>query len=209
MEKKLLIESGGYLKRPSVIKEEEGSAAGGKWTAPVWKIGEMNLNGRIYSMPLALRMVDEQRVTVAYDGHDVNWMTGEEYGIAKAVCSNPRIEDNLLVVDIDFVDKAYEEKLLALMEKGIQIGVSSVGYGEVDPATCMIIPESYELLRFLDFVVCPAGEVYAKIGEKARIQRQRRSVETVVKTEADEAMAERRSKVAEGLANLFVRRRKA
>lgn len=206
MEKKLLIESDGYLKRPSVIKEEEGSTSG-KWTAPVWRIGELNLNGRIYSMPLAQRMVDENRTTVAYDGHDVNWITGEEYGIAKAVCSNPRIEDNLLVVDIDFVDKAYEEKLRTLMEKGIQIGVSSVGFGEVDPATCMIIPESYELLRFLDFVVCPAGEVYAKIGEEARNTRRRLSTEAMARAEAEKAMAERRSKVAEGLADFMTRRK--
>lgn len=204
MEKKLLIESGGHLSRPVALKEEEGKK--GKWTAPVWKIGEMNLNGRIYSMPLAERIVAENPVTVAYDGHDVNWVTGEEYGIVKAVCSNPRIEDMQLIVDIDFVDKAYEEKLLALMDKGIQIGVSSVGWGEQDPVSGIIIPETYELLRFLDFVICPAGEVYANIGEKARTQRQRRSAEPVGKAEADEAMAERRSEVAKGLARLLRRR---
>ena len=205
MEKKLLIESGGYLAKPAVMKESEG-AGKTKWSAPVWKIGEMNLNGRIYSMPLAQRIVEEKPVTVAYDGHDVNWVTGEEYGIAKAVCLNPRIEDMQLWVDIEFVDEKYEQLLLTLMEKGIQIGVSSVGWGEQDPVSGIIIPESYELLRFLDFVVCPAGEVYAKINEKARNQRQRRSGETVVKTEADEAMAERRSRVAEDLARLLTRR---
>ena len=142
---------------------------------------------------------------MAYDGHDVNWITGEEYGIAKAVCFNPHIEDMQLWVDIEFVDKAYETLLTQLIEKGIQIGVSSVGWGEQDPVSGIIIPESYELLRFLDFVICPAGEVYVKMGEKARNQRQRHSEETVVKTEADEAMAERRSKIAEGLARLLVR----
>ena len=204
MEKKLLIESGGYLSKPAAMKESEVDGKA-KWSAPVWKIGEMNLNGRIYSMPLAQRIVSENQTTLAYDGHDVNWVTGEEYGIAKAVCSNPRIEDMQLVVDIDFVDEKYEQLLLTLMEKGIQIGVSSVGWGEQDPVSGIIIPESYELLRFLDFVVCPAGEVYVKMGEKARNQRQRRSEETVVKSEADEAMAERRSRVAEGLANLMIR----
>ena len=162
MEKKLLIESGGYLSKPAVMKESEGDGKA-KWSAPVWKIGEMNLNGRIYSMPLAQRIVNENQTTLAYDGHDVNWVTGEEYGIAKAVCSNPRIEDMQLVVDIDFVDEKYEQLLLTLMEKGIQIGVSSVGWGEQDPVSGIIIPESYELLRFLDFVVFPAGEVYVKM----------------------------------------------
>ena len=205
MERKLLIESGGYLKKTAVMKESEGESKA-KWSAPVWKLGEMNLNGRIYSLPLAERLVAEGRSTLSYDGHDVNWVSGEEYGIAKAVCSNPRIEEMQLVVDIEFVDKAYESLLVELMEKDIQIGVSSVGYGEQDPVSGIIIPESYELVRYLDFVTMPAGEVYMKMGEKARTQRQRRSVETVVKTGADEAMAERRSKVAKDLAKFLIRR---
>ena len=203
MEKKLLIESGGCLSKPAVMKEAGGEKT--KWSAPIWRIGEMNLNGRIYSLPLAERIVAEKRTTLAYDGHDVNWITGEEYSIAKAVCSNPRIESGQLWVDIDFVDKDYEARLISLIDKDVQIGVSSVGYGEQDPVSGIIIPESYELVRYLDFVTMPAGEVYVKMGEKARNQRQRRSEETVVKTGADKAMAERRSKVAEGLARLLIR----
>ena len=204
MEKMLLIESGGVLHKP-VLKEEAGGS-GSKWTASVWKLGEMNLNGRIYSRPLAERIVAEAKSTLAYDGHDVNWITGEEYGIAKAVCSNPRIEGNELRVDIEFVDTEYEKLLELLSSKGVAIGVSSVGYGELDPMSNVIVPETYELVRYLDFVTMPAGEVYATMGEKARPTRQRRSAETVVKTEADEAMAERRSKVARDLASLLIRR---
>ena len=148
------------------------------------------------------------RITLAYDGHDVDYMTGEEYGIAKAVCKNPHIEDGQLWVDIEFVDSEYEALLVTLMEKGIEIGVSSVGYGEQDPMSGIIIPESYELVRFLDFVVCPAGEVYLKMGERTRKEHRRRSAETVVKTDADKAMAGRRSKVARDLAKFFIRRDK-
>ena len=206
MDKKLLIESGGVLRKPAAFKEEEGGRA--KWSAPVWKLGEMNLNGRIYSLPLAEKIVEESPITLAYDGHDVDYMTGEEYGIAKAVCKNPRIEDGQLWVDIEFVDSEYEALLVTLMEKGIEIGVSSVGYGEQDPMSGIIIPESYELVRFLDFVVCPAGEVYLKMGERTRKEHRRRSAETVVKTDADKAVAERRSKVARDLAKFFIRRDK-
>ena len=204
MEKTLLIESGGHLKRPAVFTESEGEGKA-KWSAPVWKLGEMNLNGRIYPLPLAQRLVAEGRSTMAYDGHDVNWTTGEEYGIAKAVCSNPRIEGTEFWVDIEFVDKNYEALLSELIEKGIQIGVSSVGYGEMDPMTGMIIPESYELVRYLDFVTMPAGEVYMTMGEAARNQRQKRATDPV--GSVDKAMAERRQKVAEGLASLIMRRK--
>ena len=194
MEKNLLIESGGVLMRPALA--EEAGEKNGKWTASVWKLGEMNLNGRIYTRGLAERIVSENKKTVAYDGHDVNWTTGEEYGIAKAVCSNPRIEGNELRVDIDFIDEAYKARLEKLVDMGISIGVSSVGYGDVDPTT----------IRFLDFVTMPAGDVYARMGEKARNPRQRLSVEAMAKAGAEKAMAERRSKVAEGLAKLLIRR---
>lgn len=204
MEKKLLIESGGVLHKP-VLREEEGTK--GKWTATVWKLGERNLNGRTYPRELGERLARENQSTMAYDGHEVDWITGQEYGIAKAVCSNPRVEGNELRVDIDFVDENYEALLEKLSEKGIPIGVSSVGYGDVDPVNGVVKAESYVLVRFLDFVTMPAGEVYAKMGEKAREARRKRSEEAVAKTEADKAMAERRQKVAKELANLFVRRK--
>ena len=204
MEKKLLVEAGGVLTR-SVLSEKEGE--GGKWTATVWHLGERNLNGRTYPRELGERICRDNPTTMAYDGHDVDWCTGQEYGIAKAVCSNPRIEGNDLKVDIEFVDEDYERLLEKLSEKGVSIGVSSVGYGDVDPTDGVVRAESYVLVRFLDFVTMPAGEVYANMGEKAREARRKRSEEAVAKTEADKAMAERRQKVAEGLANLFVRRK--
>ena len=202
MKKQLLVESGGVLHRPE-IREEEGKS--GKWTASVWKLGERNLNGRVYTAELGERIVKEAPVTLAYDGHDVDWITGQEYDIAKAVCSNPRIEGTELRVDIDFIDEEYQRKLEKLVEKGIAIGVSSVGYGDVDPTTGIVNAATYTVVRLLDFVTMPAGEVYATMGEKAR-QRQRRSDEAVVETEADKAMAERRSKVAKDLARLLIRR---
>ena len=204
MEKNLLIESGGVLMRPALA--EEAGEKNGKWTASVWKLGEMNLNGRIYTRGLAERIVSENKKTVAYDGHDVNWTTGEEYGIAKAVCSNPRIEGNELRVDIYFIDEAYKARLEKLVDMGISIGVSSVGYGDVDPTTGIVNEQTYVLIRFLDFVTMPAGDVYARMGEKARNPRQRLSVEAMAKAGAEKAMAERRSKVAEGLAKLLIRR---
>ena len=203
MERQLLIESGGVLHQPQ-LNEESGSK--GVWTATVWKLDERNINGRTYPKALGERIAREGKSTMAYDGHEVDWITGQEYGIAKAVCSNPRIEGNELRVDIDFVDESYEALLEKLVEKGIAIGVSSVGYGDVDPMTGVVNEASYVMVRFLDFVTMPAGEVYAKMGERARNPRQRRSEETVVKTEAEKAMARRRSKAAEGLARLLIRR---
>ena len=204
MKKKLMIESGGVLHKPAGLKEKDGS---GKWSASIWKLDERNLNGRIYGTELAKRIVAENKVTVAYDGHDVDWRTGEEYGITKAVASNPRIENGELRVDIDFVDEAYEALLAKLVDKGVAIGVSSVGYGEEDEVG-HVNPASYELVRYFDFVTCPAGEVYATMESKAKRKQSEGSEETVVESEASKAMARKRQKVAEGFAELIVGDRK-
>lgn len=163
MERKLIIETGGELHMP----QKAESTGEGRWTASVWKLDKKNLNGRTYSTALAQRLVKEDARTLAYDGHEAQYASGGEYAIAKAVCSHPRIEDGELRVDIDFVDEAYERMLQSLMAKGIAIGVSSVGYGCEDEDG-HIEEESYELVRYLDFVTCPAGEVYARMESERR-----------------------------------------
>lgn len=149
----------GYTLEVPQLQEAAGDR---KWTADVWKLDEINLNGRIYSTELATRICAENPKTTARDGHDSEWRTGEEYAGTKAICMNPRIEDRKLKVDIKFIDKEYEALLVELASYGIPIGVSSVGYGEVDESG-LVIPETYQLVRFLDFVTTPAGEVYANM----------------------------------------------
>ncbi len=202
--KQLLIESCGVLHKP--LLKEDVDPDEKKWTATIWRLDEVNLNGHMYSRALAEKLIAEKHVTVAYDGHDTNWITGEEYGIARAVCSNARIEGNELRVDIDFVDLDYKELLERLVEKGVAIGVSSVGFGDVNPTTGEINPDTYSLVRFLDFVTMPAGNVYARMEERKRFRGLVNTSESLDEEECTEAMAERREKVAEGLLN-YLRRR--
>lgn len=136
-----------------------------KWSADIWKLGQENLNGRIYPKELAERLVKEQPITTANDGHFYDWISGKEYGCAKAVVKNLRIEDDILKADIEFLsaEEKFEKKLVELIEKGVEIGVSSVGYGEYLPDGKTINPDTYEVVRLLDFVTQPAGEVYASM----------------------------------------------
>lgn len=150
--------------RPVLTESESGAEESkGKWVADVWKLGVENLNGRIYTQELAQNLVNASPVTMAYDGHWCDYENGNEYKNAVATCSNLRIEDNVLKCDIEFLEceKAYEEKLKELASRGVSIGVSSVGYGEYEADGKTIKPESYQLVRVLDFVTMPAGEVYA------------------------------------------------
>lgn len=136
----------------SRLTEEQGSV--GAWEAQVWRVGVLNLNGRVYTEELAQRMVAENKITLAYDGHD-----GDRYGDyapAKAVCKNPVIKDGYLAVEVFVTDDAYQETIEKIVKLGHPIGVSSVGYGETDKDG-IINAATYELVRYLDFVVRPSG----------------------------------------------------
>lgn len=144
----------------------ESKNGGRKWECDVWKLGEMNLNGRIYTRELAERLCHEDVVTTVNDGHLQDWVSGKEYECAKAVASNLHIEGNVLKCDLTFLssEKEYEEKLAELSHLGISIGVSSVGYGEYEADGKTVKADTYEMVRVVDFVTQPAGEVYATYG---------------------------------------------
>ena len=145
----------------SKLKEQEGAISG--WTAPIWDIGKLNLNGRVYGEDLAKRIVKENKATLAYDSHVDDYR--EAYKNAVAVIKNPRIEGDQLWVDIFFVDEGYAKKLASIHKEGVGIGVSSVGYGETDKDG-VVNPTTYELVRYLDFVVTPANSSYAQPNKK-------------------------------------------
>lgn len=196
----LIVESAN-LRRIAPLSEAEGSTEreSGKWVADVWRLGEENLNGRIYTEELADRLIKENPVTPAYDGHFCDWSNGNEYKNAVAVCKNLRKEDGILRCDIEFLEceKDYEEKLTELYNKGVPIGVSSVGYGEYEADGKTISTDSYQLVRVLDFVTQPAGEVYATIASE---EVERKDAPVVLTTEA---MAERKSVIADFVKNLL------
>ena len=160
MKKELLIEDCIAL-TPPINKEEEADKSSDVWVADIWKLDERNLNGRTYPKALGERIVRENRTTLANDGHE--YQVGE-YGVAKAVCSNPRIENGYLRVDVQIIDKDYAHKLLMISQAGMKIGVSSCGYGTCDENGVVDVA-TYELVRYMDFVTRPAGQVYATINK--------------------------------------------
>jgi len=157
MKKKLFEDSpSGEIKFTRLPEERLTEAKGSvsAWEAQVWKIGVVNLNGRVYGEPLAKRIVAENKSTVAYDGH--NGDRYGDYGPVKAVCKNPQVKDGYLCVDVFVLDEEYSRKIESIAEHGLPIGVSSVGYGETDQ-NGVVNAATYELVRYLDFVTTPAG----------------------------------------------------
>lgn len=167
LKENLLIESG-TLKVIKTMQEKAGDPESEVWTSEVWRLDEINLNGRVYTTELAQRIVAEGKKTMVYDGHEADWCSGNDFAPAIAYCDNPRIENKCLVVDIHFLasqkDNASVKNIRELHKAGLPIGVSSVGYGTMDENG--IIQDDYELIRYMDFVAMPAGLVYAKPKEE-------------------------------------------
>lgn len=188
MEKILLKETviNPQFRRPQMtdklINDEKGV-----WTVPLWNLNEMNLNGRIYSDVLATRLVAENARTICNDGHDEIG----EYSNMMAHAFDPFIEDGQLWVHFQFIDKAYEAKILFCLENGIPVGVSSVGYGIMDE-NGLVDADSYELVRYFDFVNQPANSTYVA---KDSIEVKPES-ETVVEDSEATAIANRRRLLA-------------
>ena len=159
----LLIENG-TLRVLQTMKEEQGDPSSDFWTAEVWRLDRVNLNGRVYTRSLAERVVRDGYKTMAYDGHDADFQSGHDFAPAVAYCDNPRIEGDALVVDIHFLesqtDSASVRNIRELYKAGLPIGVSSVGYGSIDQDG--VVQDDYEVVRYLDFVAQPAGLVYAE-----------------------------------------------
>jgi len=206
----LLVESGTLHVIKTALEESQGNPESEVWTAEVWRLDEVNLNGRMYTTGLAERIVAEGRKTMAYDGHEADWQTGHDFAPAIAYCDNPRIENRCLVVDIHFLesqkDSASVRNIRELYKAGLPIGVSSVGYGSINDNG--IVQLDYEMVRYLDFVAQPAGLVYAepkKESETTPEPEAEPAEETVV--ESDPAMAEAARAKAKEAFSKYLRRR--
>jgi hypothetical protein len=128
------------------------------YSVPVWRLDEKNLNGRIYTTALAERLIAENKITYSYCNHPDEEYT-QDFNSVKAVTKNPQIKEGNLCVDVHLVDNAFGNKLKAIVNAGSEVGVSSVGYGTLNTEN-VIEEDSYELVRYLDFVLNPSYSVF-------------------------------------------------
>jgi len=134
---------------------------------PTSRPDKLNLNDRIYNTPLW------NRVILLGQGIGAFGLTDhpEDGGSVKdtwCVWQNPRIEmfkgEKVVMVDAYLFGKWGQHALDALNAGGT-IGLSSVGYGEFLADNKTIDPETFELVRFADWVLDPS---YAVFGDKTK-----------------------------------------
>lgn len=147
------------LKESEQIIEKDGTSykCRGAYELPVWRLGEKNLNERIYPKQLGEKLVQESPITLGLANHPK-----EEADVLNtfAVEKNPHIkEDGIFYVDAYFVG---DNGQLAneILEAGGQIGLSSSAYGDVDDNGNVMI-EDFSIERFADWVDEPSYQVYA------------------------------------------------
>lgn len=155
--KQKLIESAINVEFRRPVLSDSLASDGKTWSVPLWNLGKMNLNGRIYSEDLAKRLCVENKDTLCMDGHNDLF----EYAAAMAHAHDPWIENGQLWVKFEFIDEEYEKKIRFCLDNGIPVGVSSVGWGDMDKDG-NVNADTYELVRYFDFVSTPANETYVQ-----------------------------------------------
>jgi len=124
-----------------------------------------NINGRIYSKELweNVKKLGSYEGTLSLADHPEDDSDGSVKDIV-AVWHNLKIGNEFVTCDCYVLDNPNGYTILKTLEAGGQVGLSSVGYGEIDDDGKTVIPESYELVRVGDFVINPSQGVFATLG---------------------------------------------
>jgi hypothetical protein len=128
------------------------------YVAPIWKLDEENLNGRIYPKKLGEKIVKENPVTLMLADHP------EDEGSVKdivGVAKNPFLKNNIMYAECYIVDKAFEDKVAKITELGGKIGLSSSGLGSLNEDNSVDI-DSFVCERIADWVLDPSFSVYVE-----------------------------------------------
>lgn len=155
---------------------------------PIWKLGQKNLNGRVYSESLGEKIVRENKVTISLDTHpEDNYEP--KIGDIIAIGKNPIIENTpqgkVLFAECHFIDKEIAEKVDRAVEHGFMFEQSSSGFGELNEKNEVVV-ESYELERYFDLLVSDSSYAVS-FGLENSIQQE--SINEKIETSSEEAEA--------------------
>jgi chromosome segregation ATPase len=139
---------------------------------PVWRLGEKNLNERVYGKELAEKLMKDQPVTLGLANHPKQ---EADVTYTFAVERNPHIKENIMYVDAYLVGDN-GELANEIIEAGGSIGLSSSAYGDVDKDGNVQL-EGFEIERFCDWVDMPSYEVYAGTENVIGVEKKSESIE--------------------------------
>ena len=148
---------------------------------PVWKLGEKNLNERVYGKKLAEKLIKEQPVTLGLTNHP----KGDDVDVGNtfAVERNPHIKNNIMYVEAYLVgDKG--QLAHEIIEAGGSIGLSSSAFGDVDEDG-NVLEEGFQIDRFADWVDNPSYQVFAKKEDSISEESENKDTNILEKSDSD------------------------
>jgi hypothetical protein len=148
-EKSLLIESGGQSYNSRALVKD----------VPISRY-TVNQNDRIYKKSLWEDVFKKGSAENSYALVD----HPEDEGSLNNICGiwrNLKVGDQLVTADLYLITEKGGH-ILEILQAGGPVGVSTVGYGEIDKSDGKtVIPETYDLQRAGDLVMEPSQQVYA------------------------------------------------
>lgn len=136
------------------------------FTFPISRPDKENLNERTYTTTLWLEVIKKKMGEGSYglmDHPKEEGSTKDRFCVWHNIrIVESKIEGTIVVADA-YLFGAWGKEVLAGLEAGGEVGLSTVGWGEFEEDNKTIVAETFELDRVADFVLHPSYEVYGTL----------------------------------------------
>jgi len=130
------------------------------WRLPIGKYGNMNGNKRVYPKQLWNNVKDKQASTwkgfCGLADHPVADNDPGEFKNQACIWHNMDVGDDNVVYGVCSFVGPYGHLAQEILEHGGRVGTSSSGFGDVDPITKTVDPNTYVIERLADLVLNPS-----------------------------------------------------
>ena len=161
------------LKRcPAKLTESVKDSAEG-WWVPISFYNKKNLNNRIYNRKLWENVINNQKETYVGSPMPTDHPAGDSDGNPRDICGvwldakmdEPGPDGVGLVWGLLVPSGRLGDDLRDHIKHGLKVGTSSSGFGDMMPDGVTVDPDTYQIERLADFVLCPSQGTYFSYDE--------------------------------------------
>lgn len=161
------------LKRcPAKLTESVKDSAEG-WWVPISFYNKKNLNNRIYNRKLWENVINNQKETYVGSPMLTDHPAGDSDGNPRDICGvwldakmdEPGPDGVGLVWGLLVPSGRLGDDLRDHIKHGLKVGTSSSGFGDMLPDGVTVDPDTYQIERLADFVLCPSQGTYFSYDE--------------------------------------------
>lgn len=161
------------LKRcPAKLTESVKDSAEG-WWVPISFYNKKNLNNRIYNRKLWENVINNQKETYVGSPMLTDHPAGDSDGNPRDICGvwldakmdEPDPDGVGLVWGLLVPSGRLGDDLRDHIKHGLKVGTSSSGFGDMMSDGVTVDPDTYQIERLADFVLCPSQGTYFSYDE--------------------------------------------